>query len=152
MDAASRTGSDGGDRDAFAVGTTDLTRYYGETVGVEGLDLAIRSGEIFGFLGPNGAGKTTTIEILEGLKTPDGGEVEVLGHRWADSRREIQERIGVQLQDTVLEEKLTVLEMLRMFHSSSTTEILPLMYYLFLFYRETGCFCQSFLQKFIDRE
>ncbi|MCH7646651.1 MAG: metal ABC transporter ATP-binding protein, partial [Nitrospinae bacterium] len=68
-------------------------------------------------LGPNGAGKTTTIEILEGLKTPDGGQVEVLGRSWSENRREIQERIGVQLQETEFQDKLTVFELLRMFRS-----------------------------------
>ncbi len=84
---------------------------------VDGIDFEVRRGTCLGVLGPNGAGKTTSIEILEGLTAPDGGEVEVLGRRWGESRREIQERIGVQLQDTVLEEKLTVFELLRMFHS-----------------------------------
>ena len=77
----------------------------------------MRRGECFGLLGPNGAGKTTTIEILEGLLTPDAGEVEVLGLRWRTHERAIRERLGIHLQETQLSEKLTVEEMLRQFRS-----------------------------------
>ena len=70
-------------------------------------------GECFGLLGPNGAGKTTTIEILEGLLTPDAGDVEVLGLRWAHHERELRQRLGIQLQETQLADKLTVEETLR---------------------------------------
>ena len=100
-----------------AVVARGLVKRYGELTAVGGIDFDVRRGTCLGVLGPNGAGKTTTIEILEGLKTPDGGEVEVLGRRWRDDRREIQERIGVQLQETELEEKLTVFELLRVFRS-----------------------------------
>ena len=100
-----------------AVVARGLVKRYGELTAVGGIDFEVRRGTCLGVLGPNGAGKTTTIEILEGLKTPDGGEVEVLGRRWRSDRREIQERIGVQLQETELEEKLTVFELLRVFRS-----------------------------------
>jgi ABC-2 type transport system ATP-binding protein len=59
-------------------------------------------------LGPNGAGKTTTIEICEGLTAADSGEVEVLGMRWDTGARELRQRLGIQLQETQLSEKLTV--------------------------------------------
>ena len=75
------------------------------------------AGECFGLLGPNGAGKTTTIEILEGVNTPDGGEVRILGMTWRENERDLRERIGVSLQETQLAEKLTVYETLRLFRS-----------------------------------
>jgi ABC-2 type transport system ATP-binding protein len=68
-------------------------------------------------LGPNGAGKTTTIEICEGLTAADSGDVEVLGLRWNKPRQELRQRLGIQLQETQLSEKLTVLETVRLFRS-----------------------------------
>ena len=94
-----------------------LHKRYGALVAVKSLDLEIRRGECFGLLGPNGAGKTTTIEILEGLKAPDGGEVEILGMRWDRDARRIRPRLGIQLQETRLTEKQTVEEALRLFRS-----------------------------------
>ena len=94
-----------------------LHKRYGSVVAVDGLSLAVARGECFGLLGPNGAGKTTTIEILEGLLDPDGGDVEVLGLRWRTHERELRERLGVQLQETQLTDKLTVEETLRVFRS-----------------------------------
>jgi ABC-2 type transport system ATP-binding protein len=84
---------------------------------VDGLDLEVHPGECFGLLGPNGAGKTTTIEICEGLTLPDAGEVEVLGHAWHRDGDELRQRLGIQLQETQLAEKLTVEETLRLFRS-----------------------------------
>ena len=84
-----------------------LVKRYGDVVAVDGLDLEVRAGECFGLLGPNGAGKTTTIEILEGLNTADAGEVEVLGLRWATDADRLRQRLGIQLQETQLNEKLT---------------------------------------------
>jgi len=74
-------------------------------------------GGIVGLLGPNGAGKTTTIEICEGLTAADEGVVEVLGRRWESDAVEIRERLGIQLQDTQLSEKITVLETVQLFRS-----------------------------------
>src|SRR3954466_13653600 len=102
---------------ALAVSCRALKKHYGDVRAVDGLDLEIRPGECFGLLGPNGAGKTTTIEILEGLTTPDGGAVEVLGLTWKKDERELRERIGISLQETQLNEKLTVEETLRLFRS-----------------------------------
>jgi len=88
-------------------------------VAVAGLDLTVGAGECFGLLGPNGAGKTTTIEILEGLTVPDSGEVEILGTPWRDGAagRALRERLGIQLQETQLADKLQVGEVLALFRS-----------------------------------
>ncbi len=94
-----------------------LVKRYRDLVAVDGLSLEVRQGECFGLLGPNGAGKTTTIEILEGLLTPDGGTVEVLGLRWESDAPVLRQRLGIQLQDTQLSDKLTVEETLRLFRS-----------------------------------
>ncbi|HEY7893767.1 MAG TPA: ABC transporter ATP-binding protein [Gemmatimonadaceae bacterium] len=94
-----------------------LRKSYPDVVAVDGLDLDVRTGECFGLLGPNGAGKTTTIEICEGLTAPDSGDVLVLGRRWTEQPRELRERLGIQLQETQLSEKLTVEETVRLFRS-----------------------------------
>src|SRR5258707_6924186 len=78
----------------------------GDVVAVDGIDLEVARGECFGLLGPNGAGKTTTIEICEGLTDPDAGTVQLLGLEWGKSANELRQRIGVQLQETQLSEKL----------------------------------------------
>jgi ABC-2 type transport system ATP-binding protein len=94
-----------------------LRKIYDDVVAVDGLDLEVRAGECFGLLGPNGAGKTTTIEICEGLTKPDAGTVELLGLNWETGAAELRQRLGVQLQETQLSEKLTVDETLRLFSS-----------------------------------
>ncbi len=94
-----------------------LRKRYKDVVAVDGLDFEVRPGECFGLLGPNGAGKTTTIEICEGLTAPDDGVVEVLGMRWDADAPAIRERLGIQLQDTQLSEKITVLETVQLFRS-----------------------------------
>jgi ABC-2 type transport system ATP-binding protein len=86
-------------------------------VAVNGIDLHVNTGECFGLLGPNGAGKTTTIEICEGLTTPDSGEVQVLGRQWASDGKDLRQRLGIQLQETQLAEKLTVRETVTLFRS-----------------------------------
>ena len=96
---------------------TGLQKRYGDVVAVDGLSLSVRRGECFGLLGPNGAGKTTTIEILEGLLAPDAGDVQVLGLRWASDEHELRQRLGIQLQETQLADKLTVEETLKLFRS-----------------------------------
>jgi ABC-2 type transport system ATP-binding protein len=101
----------------IALRCAGLVKRYGDVVAVDGLDLEVHVGECFGLLGPNGAGKTTTIEILEGLLTHDGGDVQVLGQRWGDHDRALRQRLGIQLQETQLAEKLTVAETLRLFRA-----------------------------------
>jgi ABC-2 type transport system ATP-binding protein len=94
-----------------------LRKSYKDVVAVDGLDMEVGHGECFGLLGPNGAGKTTTIEICEGLLNADSGEIEMLGLRWESSAKELRQRLGIQLQDTQLAEKLTVFETVRLFRS-----------------------------------
>jgi ABC-2 type transport system ATP-binding protein len=94
-----------------------LVKRYADVTAVAGLDLDVPRGECFGLLGPNGAGKTTTIEICEGLTEPDEGEVVVLGRRWRDHAGDLRQRLGVQLQETQLADKLTVAETLQLFRS-----------------------------------
>jgi ABC-2 type transport system ATP-binding protein len=95
----------------------NLRKAYKDVVAVDGLELEVRGGECFGLLGPNGAGKTTTIEICEGLTAADSGDVEVLGMRWKADAKELRQRLGIQLQETQLTEKLTVVETVRLFRS-----------------------------------
>lgn len=109
--APRQTGTD------VAIVARGLVKRYGELVAVDGIDLEVARGSCVGVLGPNGAGKTTTIEMLEGLKKPDEGAIEVLGRTWNDNPRWIQERIGVQLQETEFQDKLTPYEILRLFRS-----------------------------------
>jgi len=102
----------------LAIECRQLVKRYGDLVAVDHLDLEIGRGECFGLLGPNGAGKTTTVEILEGLTRPDGGQVLLLGKTWKRrGARKLRSRIGVALQETRLPEKLTVLEVVRLFRS-----------------------------------
>jgi ABC-2 type transport system ATP-binding protein len=100
-----------------ALRVRQLRKAYKDVVAVDGLDLEVQAGECFGLLGPNGAGKTTTVEICEGLTPPDSGEVEVLGLRWSSDAAQLRQRLGIQLQDTQLSEKLTVQETVRLFRS-----------------------------------
>ncbi len=100
-----------------AVRATGLVKRFGSLTAVDGLDLELERGTCLALLGPNGAGKTTTIEMLEGLQRPDAGEIEILGRTWAADPDGIREHIGVQLQETRLTEKVTVLETLRLFRT-----------------------------------
>ena len=101
----------------LALRVEGLRKYYGDVRAVDGVDIAVPPGECFGLLGPNGAGKTTTIEVCEGLLAPDAGVVELLGLRWDRDEHELRERLGIQLQETQLAEKLTVEETVRLFRS-----------------------------------
>ena len=96
-----------------AIEVTGLRKSYGSVHAVKGIDLTIASGEIFALLGPNGAGKTTTVEILEGFRGRDGGEVSVLGfdpQNEGHAAREWRDRIGIVLQSTSDSGDLTVIE------------------------------------------
>jgi ABC-2 type transport system ATP-binding protein len=98
-----------------AIAVRGLRKSYGALEAVRGIEFEVRRGEVFGLLGPNGAGKTTTVEILEGYRKRDGGDVEVLGTDPASARGNWRERIGVVLQSSAMYETLTVAEMLRLF-------------------------------------
>jgi ABC-2 type transport system ATP-binding protein len=95
----------------------NLRKAYSDVVAVDGVDLEAGRGECLGLLGPNGAGKTTTIEICEGLTMPDSGTVELLGMTWQRDAAALRQRIGIQLQETQLAEKLTVQETVMLFRS-----------------------------------
>lgn len=101
----------------FALLVHRLRKTFKDVVAVDCLDLEVRPGECFGLLGPNGAGKTTTIEICEGITSSDSGDVEVLGMRWSEHANLLRQRLGIQLQETQLAEKLTVYETVRLFRS-----------------------------------
>ena len=98
-----------------AVEVADLEKRYGDRVAVAGLNLTIDAGEIFGLLGPNGAGKTTTVEILEGYRNPDGGQVRVLGLDPVRDARALRPRVGVMLQEGGLYPGVRPLELLALF-------------------------------------
>ncbi len=99
----------------LAVRVRGLTKSYGGVPAVAGIDLDIARGEIFALLGPNGAGKTTTVEILEGYRQRDGGDVSVLGLDPGRQRGRLKPRIGIVLQSTGVERYLTVRETLAMY-------------------------------------
>jgi len=84
---------------------------------VRGISLSIRQGEFVALLGPNGAGKTTMVEMMEGLKKPDSGEILLRGMSWKKNERELRQIIGLSLQETRFAEKLTIRETLRLFAS-----------------------------------
>jgi ABC-2 type transport system ATP-binding protein len=100
-----------------AIVVQELRKYYGETKAVDGISFTVRQGEVFGMLGPNGAGKTTTVEILEGLRVADSGQVTVLGMDVRKNTAKIKAQIGVQLQTTVLFPLLSVREVIDLFRS-----------------------------------
>ncbi|MEX2613309.1 MAG: ABC transporter ATP-binding protein [Gaiellaceae bacterium] len=98
-----------------AIVAHELRKTYDGVEALRGVSFEVRSGEVFGLLGPNGAGKTTTVEILEGYRNRDSGEVSVLGHDPATAPRALRERIGVVLQHSEFTPNLTVREVHRLF-------------------------------------
>ena len=94
-----------------------LHKSYGDTVAASDISFTVHKGEIFGVLGPNGAGKTTTVECIEGLRTPDQGEIRVLGLHPRRDRAELTQRLGAQLQDSQLPARLRVAEALKLYSS-----------------------------------
>ncbi|MGH3994187.1 MAG: ABC transporter ATP-binding protein [Pseudonocardiaceae bacterium] len=95
----------------------ELRKHYGELAAVDGVSFSVADGEFFGILGPNGAGKTTTLELIEGLRKPDGGRVSLLGEQPWPRNPKLLPRIGVQLQANSFFEKLTAREQLETFAS-----------------------------------
>ncbi|WP_240739475.1 ABC transporter ATP-binding protein [Marinitoga lauensis] len=99
----------------YAIKIENLKKYYGETKAVDGISFSVKEGEIFSLLGPNGAGKTTTLEIIEGLRKKDEGEIIYFGKYNSPENFYIKEKIGVQLQNSAFLDNLTVYETLKMF-------------------------------------
>jgi ABC-2 type transport system ATP-binding protein len=95
----------------------NLAKWYGEQVALDGVSFSVQPGEIFGILGPNGAGKTTAVECMAGLRRPDSGSIRVLGLDPQTDGRVLRERVGVQLQETHLQDKIKVWEALDLYAS-----------------------------------
>ena len=95
----------------------NLHKSYGRVIAVEAVSFEVYKGEIFGLVGPNGAGKTTSVECIEGLRRPDGGELRVLGLDPGRDGYALRERIGVQLQESALQNRIRVWEALDLFAS-----------------------------------
>lgn len=92
-----------------------VAKSFGAVKAVQGLDLKVSAGEAVALLGPNGAGKTTLVEMLEGLQEPDSGSIRLFGQSWAGNEAGLRARLGLCLQETVLPERLTVIETLELF-------------------------------------
>jgi ABC-2 type transport system ATP-binding protein len=102
---------------APVIRVTGFRKTYGATVAVDDVSFDVRDGEIFGLIGPNGAGKTTTMECVEGLRTPDRGQISVLGLDPFRDVYELQDRIGVQLQQAQLQKRIKVREAVHLWTS-----------------------------------
>src|SRR5690349_11211871 len=89
---------------------SNVRKRYGSTVAVADVSFEVKDGEIFGLIGPNGAGKTTTMECVEGLRTPDGGSIKVLGLDPFRDSYQLRDRIGIQLQEAQLQKRIKVWE------------------------------------------
>ena len=90
-----------------------LVRYFGDVKAVDGIDITVKTGEIFGFLGPNGAGKSTAVRMLTTLLSPTSGTATVAGFDVAKHPDEVRRRIGVALQDAAIDPLMTGTELLR---------------------------------------
>jgi ABC-2 type transport system ATP-binding protein len=99
------------------ISVQNLCKTYGKTVAVDDISFEVNQGEIFGFLGPNGAGKTTTVECLQALRRPDSGHLRVLGLDPGTEARALRRRIGSQLQESALPDRIKVWEALDLFAS-----------------------------------
>src|SRR5215472_11163867 len=95
----------------------NLRKHYRDHVAVHDVSFSVERGEIFGIVGPNGAGKTTTVECLEGMRTPDGGSISVLGLDPQRDGAELRHRLGVQLQESALPDRMKVWEALDLYAS-----------------------------------
>jgi ABC-2 type transport system ATP-binding protein len=100
-----------------AIEVRNLHKRYGDHVAVQDVSFTVERGEIFGIVGPNGAGKTTTVECIEGLRRPDTGTVTVLGLDPHHDHAELRQRVGAQLQESMLPEKMKVWEALDLYSS-----------------------------------
>ena len=109
---------DGSKNDPFdgpIVRALDIHKRFKDVKAVDGVSLEVGSGEFVGLLGPNGAGKTTLVEMIEGLRRPDSGEIAVLGRRWGSDERYLRGVMGISLQETNFIDKLTAREILELF-------------------------------------
>ena len=104
-----------------------LQKRYGDNKAVQDVSFSVNEGEIFGILGANGAGKTTTVECLQGLRHPDSGEMRVLGADPSSRSRSMRHRVGSQLQDAALPDRIKVREALRLFADRTAVSIDDLM-------------------------
>ena len=102
---------------AVAISVSGLRKSYGSLLAVEDVSFEVGEGEIFGLLGSNGCGKTTTVECLQGLRRPDAGRVRIFGLDPQSQRRELRRRIGSQLQESALPDRIKVWEAMRLFAS-----------------------------------
>jgi ABC-2 type transport system ATP-binding protein len=107
--------------DGTAIEIKGLRKSYGSVQAVRSIDLSVREGEVFALLGPNGAGKTTTVEILEGYRGRDAGEISVLGHDPAKGGRALKSQIGIVLQSTGIDPYLTVAETIDLYRAGYPT-------------------------------
>ncbi|MBX7219149.1 MAG: ABC transporter ATP-binding protein [Blastocatellia bacterium] len=101
----------------FPVVVRRLAKKYGDLRAVNDISFSVRRGEVFGLLGPNGAGKTSTVEMIEGLRRPDHGEISVCGFNPVTEPNEVKQRLGVTLQSSALPDKIKVREALQLFGS-----------------------------------
>ena len=97
-----------------AIEVVGLERAFGDVFAVQGVDLEVQEGEIYGFLGPNGAGKTTTVRVLTTLLLPTGGRATVAGHDVVADARSVRRSIGVALQEAALDPLMTGRELIRL--------------------------------------
>lgn len=130
--------------DKIVIRVEHLRKTYGSVVAVDDISFEVYEGEIFGIVGPNGAGKTTTIECVEGLRNPDSGRISVLGLDPERDGKALCTRIGVQLQQSVLQERMKVREALSLFASlyPRTVDTNALMEQLGLAEKADSLFCQ----------
>lgn len=111
---------------------SNLKKYYGATKAVDDVSIDLHEGEVLAILGPNGAGKTTTMEMLEGLRKPDSGDIKLFEESFPPTHNQVKERIGVQLQSSSFFRYLTVKETLDLFrglyaNKLSTQELVAMM-------------------------
>jgi ABC-2 type transport system ATP-binding protein len=106
-----------------AVEVDNLIKKYDDRLVLKGVSFTVAPGEIFGILGPNGAGKTTTVESIVGLRRPDGGTIRILGLDPQKDRDQVRKRVGVQLQEARLTDRLKVWEALDLYSSFYETPV-----------------------------
>jgi ABC-2 type transport system ATP-binding protein len=101
----------------FQIEVKNVFKSFKDVRAVRGISLSIQPGEFVALLGPNGAGKTTLVEMMEGLKKPDSGEILIQGKNWQKHESKLRKIVGLSLQETRFSEKLTIYETLRLFAS-----------------------------------